>query len=179
MSDVIGILTVFGSVIMFSTLIHILFCILIMLPRFIYTFQLYLCWNNPEVYSQITYPRVGSTLTWPLTAVLPCMKKTEVLKHLRHVGWKGKCLEEVSLIIYSCHLLWGQIIILTNADLLSITILRTYFTEISITMPWFSFKNVHFILKFLSPKSWLFCSGFIVLNHYIVVVKTPMWVNTG
>ena len=146
-----------------------------MLLRFIYTFQLYLCWNNTEVYSQITYPRVGSTLTWPLTVVLPCMKKTEVLNHLRHVGWKGKCLEEVSLMVCSSHLLWGQIITLTNADLLSITILRAYFTEISITMPWFSFKNVRFILKILSPKCWLFCSGFLLLTLYMLHFSEWTW----
>ena len=57
---------------------------------------------------------------------------------------------------------WGQAIIWTNAGLLSIRTLETYFSEILSEIHTFSFKKMH--LKMLSGKYWPFCLSLNVLN---------------
>lgn len=49
--------------------------------------QKYIAWAHEDTSTQITSKRYGSVYPWPLSSILPLMKKNEMLEHLKAIGW--------------------------------------------------------------------------------------------
>ena len=96
--------------------------------------------------------------------------------HLTHWGRVTHiCISKLTIIGSDDGLSPGrrQAIIRTNAGILSIEPLRTNFSEFSIKIQTFSFKEMH--LKMLSGKWQPFCLGLNVLTHWVLVVHICIW----
>lgn len=57
--------------------------------------ETYILWAHDETYSQITRVRYASVYHWPLTSILPALKRREILEQLNDMEWSNKELEEV------------------------------------------------------------------------------------
>lgn len=49
--------------------------------------QKYIAWAHEDTSTQITSKRYGSVHPWPLSFILPRRKKSEMLTHLKAIGW--------------------------------------------------------------------------------------------
>jgi hypothetical protein len=62
--------------------------------------QLYITWCDKTTLQEVTKPRFGSVLPWPLNHILAWQKRSQVVKKLGVLGWGLKTLDEVT-IMYS------------------------------------------------------------------------------
>lgn len=69
--------------------------------------QLYITWCDKTTLQEVTKPRFGSVLPWPLNHIITWQKRGQVVKKLGVLGWRHKTLDEVSVMFYSLIILWG------------------------------------------------------------------------
>jgi hypothetical protein len=70
-------------------------------------FQLYITWCDKTTLKEVTKPRFGSVLPWPLNHIITWQKCGQVVKKLRVLGWGYKTLDEVTVMLYSLIILLG------------------------------------------------------------------------
>lgn len=58
--------------------------------------QLYITWCDKTTLQEVTKPRFGSVLPWPLNHVIVWQKRSQVVKKLGVLGWAHKTLDEVT-----------------------------------------------------------------------------------
>jgi len=59
--------------------------------------QLYITWCDKTTLQEVTKPRFGSVLPWPLNHIITWQKRGQVVKKLGVLGWRHKTLDEVSV----------------------------------------------------------------------------------
>jgi hypothetical protein len=69
--------------------------------------QLYITWCDKTTLQEVTKPRFGSVLPWPLNHIITWQKRGQVVKKLGVLGWAYKTLDEVTVMLYSLIILWG------------------------------------------------------------------------
>lgn len=57
--------------------------------------ELYICWCDSETYTEVTKPRNGSVYPWPLNHIQTWIKRNQVVKKLKLLGWYEKTIHEV------------------------------------------------------------------------------------
>ncbi|XP_069692545.1 metaxin-2-like isoform X2 [Periplaneta americana] len=57
--------------------------------------ELYVTWCDRAILHDVTKPRFGSTLPWPLNHILTWQRRAEVMEKLSAQGWGSKTLDEV------------------------------------------------------------------------------------
>ncbi|KAI6240045.1 Metaxin-2-like protein [Aphelenchoides fujianensis] len=57
--------------------------------------EMYVCWKDTPTYLQVTRHRYGSVYVFPLSWILPPLKRRELLAHLKNVGWAHLTMDEV------------------------------------------------------------------------------------
>ena len=60
-------------------------------------FQLYITWCDKATLQEVTKPRFGSVLPWPLNHVITWQKRSHIVKKLAVLGWASKTLDEVTV----------------------------------------------------------------------------------
>lgn len=63
--------------------------------------QLYITWCDKTTLQEVTKPRFGSVLPWPLNHIITWQKRGQVVKRLGVLGWGHKTLDEVTVMLYS------------------------------------------------------------------------------
>jgi hypothetical protein len=69
--------------------------------------QLYITWCDKTTLQEVTKPRFGSVLPWPLNHIITWQKRRQVVKKLGVLGWGQKTLDEVTVMLYSLIILLG------------------------------------------------------------------------
>lgn len=69
--------------------------------------QLYITWCDKTTLQEVTKPRFGSVLPWPLNHIITWQKRGQVVKKLGVLGWGQKTLDEVTVMLYNLIILWG------------------------------------------------------------------------
>jgi len=69
--------------------------------------QLYITWCDKTTLQEVTKPRFGSVLPWPLNHIITWQKRGQVVKKLGVLGWGHKTLDEVTVMLYCLIILWG------------------------------------------------------------------------
>lgn len=64
--------------------------------------ELYITWCDKTTLQEVTKPRFGSVLPWPLNHILAWQKRSQVVKKLGVLGWAHKTLDEVYKEIENC-----------------------------------------------------------------------------
>ncbi|CAJ0937412.1 unnamed protein product, partial [Mesorhabditis belari] len=57
--------------------------------------EIYVVWRHDETFSKITSSRVASVFHWPLTVILPRLKRREMIGYLDDQDWATKSMDEV------------------------------------------------------------------------------------
>ncbi|XP_021940906.1 metaxin-2-like isoform X2 [Zootermopsis nevadensis] len=64
--------------------------------------ELYITWCDKTTLQEVTKPRFGSVLPWPLNHVIVWQKRSQVVKKLGVLGWAHKTLDEVYQEVENC-----------------------------------------------------------------------------
>jgi hypothetical protein len=59
-------------------------------------------WCDKATLQEVTKPRFGSVLPWPLNHIITWQKRGQVVKKLGVLGWRQKTLDEVTVILHCC-----------------------------------------------------------------------------
>ncbi|EGT56678.1 hypothetical protein CAEBREN_25436 [Caenorhabditis brenneri] len=59
------------------------------------TVEMYILWKHDETYAKVTKPRVGSVYHWPLSSIIPFMRRRAALTKLADKEWDTKTMDEV------------------------------------------------------------------------------------
>jgi len=62
----------------------------------------YILWCDKENRNLVTKPRYAAAHRWPLGSVLSWKKQSQVMQHLKAVGWASKTIDEVRQEVNSC-----------------------------------------------------------------------------
>jgi hypothetical protein len=62
--------------------------------------QLYVTWCDKATLKEVTKPRFGSVLPWPLNYIIAWQKRGQVVKKLGVLGWGHKTLDEVTMTLF-------------------------------------------------------------------------------
>lgn len=57
--------------------------------------EIYIVWRHEDTFSKTTSPRVASVFHWPLTTILPRLKRREMISYLDNYEWATKSMDEV------------------------------------------------------------------------------------
>ncbi|CAB3402271.1 unnamed protein product [Caenorhabditis bovis] len=66
-----------------------------MIDHLLRTVEMYVLWKHEDTYQQVTKIRYGSVYHFPLTIILPFLKRREILTHLADKEWDTKTIDEV------------------------------------------------------------------------------------
>ncbi|EFA06445.2 Metaxin-2-like Protein [Tribolium castaneum] len=64
--------------------------------------ELYICWCDKETYNEVTSVRYGSIYPWPLNHIQNRVKRAQVIKKLKVLGWYQKTMSEVFQEVENC-----------------------------------------------------------------------------
>ncbi|XP_064595149.1 metaxin-2-like [Liolophura sinensis] len=64
--------------------------------------ELYICWCEDTVYSQVTKKRHGSIHPWPLNHLLPWKRRQEIKSRMKSTGWGKKTMNDVCDEVITC-----------------------------------------------------------------------------
>ncbi|CAI5444183.1 unnamed protein product [Caenorhabditis angaria] len=66
-----------------------------MIDSLLTNIELYILWKHDETYQKVTKDRYGSVYHWPLSTILPILKRRSVLSELSDKDWEAKSLDEI------------------------------------------------------------------------------------
>ncbi|PIC39913.1 hypothetical protein B9Z55_011450 [Caenorhabditis nigoni] len=66
-----------------------------MIEHLLTTVEKFVLWKHDETYDKVTRLRYGSVYHWPLSTVLPFLKRRSVLEELADKDWDAKTMDEV------------------------------------------------------------------------------------
>jgi len=62
----------------------------------------YICWYHEPTLKEVTLKRYGSVYSWPLSWLLPQLKKLSIRHHLTLLDWSKKSLADVTINVNRC-----------------------------------------------------------------------------